>query len=97
MRKITLFVLAALCAPLFVSPSPVFAKTPVCVREVVTPQVSVFLIVNGVFVDITEDASWSDGHVFLCGVDLGSVSDGWIEDSSGQVVGFVSVLEGGIG
>lgn len=94
-NKLFLFV-AALSAPLFVSPKPTQAQVMAYNYPMVPPTYTIYLYINGIPTDVTSLATWSDGHVYDLEYNhLGTVIDGWIVNEAEQVVGFIVIEEGG--
>ncbi|WP_395095185.1 hypothetical protein [Armatimonas sp.] len=91
-NPLVVLAVAALCAPLFSTPVQ-GAVTPVAVVAAIPPPTwTVYVLVGGVPVDVSDSASHGEGHVYLDGVLLGTLtSTGLILDESGATVGFVVV------
>ncbi|WP_394793782.1 hypothetical protein [Armatimonas sp.] len=93
-KKHTLVVLAvaALSAPLFSTPVHGVAPRAAEVVTLPPPAWTVYVLVGGVPVDVTDSASHGEGHVYIDGVLLGDIApDGSILDGNQVVVGFVVV------
>ncbi|WP_395144162.1 hypothetical protein [Armatimonas sp.] len=91
-HTLIVFAVAALSAPLF--SIPVYGTVPraAAVVPLPPPAWTVYVLVGGVPVDVTDSASHGEGHVYLNGVLLGDIApDGSILDGNAVVVGFVVV------
>ncbi len=91
-HTLIVFAVAALSAPLFSIPVHGTVPRAAAVVPLPPPAWTVYVLVGGVPVDVTDSASHGEGHVYIDGVLLGTLTpSGDIVDGNEVVVGFVVV------
>ena len=91
-HTLIVFAVAALSAPLFSIPVHGTVPRAAAVVPLPPPAWTVYVLVGGVPVDVTDSASHGEGHVYIDGVLLGTLTpSGDIVDGNEVVVGFVDV------
>ena len=91
-NTLVVLAVAALSAPLFSTPVHGAVPEVTAVASVASSAWTVYVLVGGVPVDRTASASHGEGHVYIDGVLLGTVTPtGSIVNQNGIVVGFVVI------